>query len=114
MIKNGKTCNEKNRITDRHKKRHDSTEKNLKSKTKYSQVPLTSKQGIINTKKAALSFNFVKTQGMSGSQYQKERKTASIMTTIFSDKKSPQRKFASEMIANLVELINGTTMNTSR
>ena len=25
---NGKSCNEKNRITDRHIKRHDSTEKN--------------------------------------------------------------------------------------
>ena len=26
-MKNGKNCNEKNRITDRHIKRHDSTEK---------------------------------------------------------------------------------------
>ena len=34
-------------------------------------------------KKAALSFKFVKTQGMSGSQDQKEKKTASTMTTAF-------------------------------
>ena len=27
VIKNGKTCNEKNRITDRHIKRHDSRKK---------------------------------------------------------------------------------------
>ena len=34
-------------------------------------------------KKAALPFNFVKTQGRSGSQDQKERKTASTVTIIF-------------------------------
>ena len=38
-------------------------------------------------KKAALSFKFMKTQGMSGSQDQKERKTASTVTTTISDKK---------------------------
>ena len=113
MIKNGTTCNEKNRITDRHIKGHDSTEKELKSKTKHFQVPITSKQCIINPKEAALSFKLMKTQGISGSQDQKE-KTASIMTTTFSDKKSPQRKFASAAIANSGELMNRTTMNTSR
>ena len=65
-------------------------------------------------KKTALSFKFVKTQGMSGSQDQKERKTASTVTTTFSDKKSPQRKFASATIANPVDLMNGTLMNTSK
>ena len=51
---------------------------------------------------------------MSGSQDQKERKTASTVTTIFSNKKSPQRKFASATIAQPVDLTNETTMNTSR
>ena len=82
MIKNGKTCNEKNRITDRHIKRDDSKKK-FKSITKHSQVPLTSYKGITKPKKAPLSFKFVKTQIMSGSQDQKERKTASTVTTIF-------------------------------
>ena len=87
--------------------------KKLKSKTKHSQLPITRKQCIINPKKAALSFELMKTQGISGSQDQKE-KTASIVTTTFSDKKSPQRKFASAAIANSGELMNRTTMNTSR
>ena len=94
VIKNGKTCNEKNRFTDRHIKRHDSSKK-MKSKIKPSQVPLTSYYGIIKPKNAPLPFKFVKTEIMSGSQDQKERKTASNMTTFFSNEKSPQRKFAS-------------------
>ena len=92
MIKNGKTYNEKNRITDGHIKRHDSTEKKPKSKTKHSQAPLTSKQCIINREKAAVSFKFKKTQVMSGSQDQKERKTASTVTKTF---------FGQKMSANL-------------
>ena len=36
--------------------------------------------------KAALTFKFEKTQGMSDSQDQKERKTASTETKTFSDK----------------------------
>ena len=52
-------------------------------KIKPSQVPLTSYKGITKPKKAPLSFKFVKTQIMSGSQGQKERKTASTVTTIF-------------------------------
>ena len=44
MIKNGKTFNEKNRITDRHKKRLDSTEKKLKTIIKHTQVTSTSKK----------------------------------------------------------------------
>ena len=79
-----------------------------------SQVPLISYKGITKPKEAALVFKFVKTHIMSGSQDQKERKTASNVTTFFSNKKSPQRKFASATIAYLVELTNETTMNTSR
>ena len=114
MIKNRKTCNEKNRITDRHIKRDDSRKKTVKSIIKHSQVPLTSYKGITKPKKAPLSFKFVKTQIVSGSQDQKERKTASTGRQFFSNKKSPQRKFASATIAFLVDLTNETTMNTSR
>ena len=90
-------------------------EKKVKSITKHSQVPLTSYKGITKPKKAPLSFKFVKTQIMSGMQDQKERKTASTVTTIFfQTKKSPQRKLASATIAFLVDLTNETTMNTSR
>ena len=39
-------------------------------------------------KKAAVSFKFVKTQVMSGSQNQKERKTASTVTTTFFGQKT--------------------------
>ena len=115
VIRNGKTCNEKNRITDRHIKRHDSSKKKVKSINKPSQLPLTSYKGIVKPKKAPLPFKFVKTQILSGSQDQKERKTASNVTTFFSyKKKSPQRKFASATIAFLVDLTNETIMNTSR
>ena len=86
----------------------------MKSKIKPSQVTLTSYEGITKPKKAPLPFKFVKTQIMSGSQDQKERKTASNVTTFFSNKKSPHRKFASETIAFLVDLTNETIMNTSR
>ena len=83
VIKKGKTCNEKNRITDRHIKRHDSRKKKVKSIIKPSQVPLTNYKGITKPKKAPLPFKLVKIQIMSGSQDQKERKTASTVTTIF-------------------------------
>ena len=86
----------------------------MKSIIKPSQVPLTSFKGITEPKKAPLPFKFVKTQIMPGSQDQKERKTASNMMTFFSNKKSPQRKFASATIAFLVDLTNATIMNTSR
>ena len=89
-------------------------EKKVKSIIKHSQVPLSSYKGITKPKKAPLSFKFLKIQIMSGSQDQKERKTASTVTTIFSIKKSPQRKFASATIAFLVDLTNETTMNTTR
>ena len=80
--------------------------KKLKSRTKHSQVQITSKQRIINPKKAALSFKFMKTQGMSGNQDQKERKTAGTVTTTFSDKESPQRKFDTATTTNPVDLMN--------
>ena len=48
--------------------------KKLKSISKHSQVSLTIKHCIIKSKKAPLSFKFVKTQGMSGSQDQKKWK----------------------------------------
>ena len=49
-------------------------EKKVKSIIKPSQVPLTSYEGINKPKKAPLSFKFVKTQIMSGSQDQKKEK----------------------------------------
>ena len=61
-------------------------EKKVKSIIKHSQVPLTSYKGITKPKKAPLSFKFVKTQIMSGSQDQKERKTASTVTNFFQTK----------------------------
>ena len=63
-------------------------QKKLKSKIKHSQVTSTSKKCIINPKKAALSFKFMKTQGKSGSQDQKGKKTASTMTTNFLGQKT--------------------------
>ena len=71
----------------------------MKTIIRPSQVPLTSYKGFTKPKKAALAFKFVKTQIMSGSQDQKERKTASTVTTLFSNKKSPQSKFASATIS---------------
>ena len=88
--------------------------KKVKSIIKPSQVPLTSYKGITKPKKAPLPFKFMKTQIMSGSQNQKERKTASNVTTFFSNKKSPQRKFASATIAFLVDSTIETIINTSR
>ena len=63
-------------------------QKKLKSKFKRSQVTSTIERCIINTRKGALSFKFMKTQVMSGSQDQKEKKAVSTLTIIFfSDKK---------------------------
>ena len=107
-----KICNEQNRITIRHTKIHDSAEKKLKSIIRHSQVPSTSKQCLTNPKKAFLSFKF--TQVMSGSQEQKERTTASTVTTFFLEKKSLQGKFASATIAHPVEVMKGITLYTIR
>ena len=51
----------------------------MKSKSKHSQVQRTSKQCIINPKKAALFFKFMKTQGMSGSQDQKKKEKLPVL-----------------------------------
>ena len=67
------------------------------------------KKGIKNTQKAVLSFKFVKTQIMSGSQDQKERKTASTVTTIFLEQKitSAQIRFCNDRWpSRLVEWTN--------
>ena len=70
--------------------------KTLKSKTQSTpRYQEQVKQCIINPEKAAPSFKRMKTQGRSGSQNQSKRKTASTVTTTFSDKNLPQRKFAS-------------------
>ena len=61
----------------------------------------------------AVFFKDVKTEETFSSQDQKLVETTNLRQ-LFSDKKSPQRKFASATIANPVELMNGTTMNTSR
>ena len=66
-----KTCNEKNRITDRHIKRDDSRKKKVKSIIKLSQVPLTSYKGITKPKKAPLSFKFMKIQKIIKKQQKK-------------------------------------------
>ena len=60
--------------------------KKVKSIIQPSQVPSTSYKGITKPKKASLSLKFVKTQIMSGSQDQKERKTASTVTIFFEQK----------------------------
>ena len=61
--------------------------KKVKSIIKPSQVPLKTYKGFTKPKKAALAFKFVKTQIMSGSQDQKERKTANNVTTFFFEQK---------------------------
>ena len=83
-----KLITRKKSITDRHIKRHDSTEKKLKPIIKQFQVTSTSEKCIVNPKKAAQSFKFMKTQGMSGSQEQKGKKTASTVTTNFFGQKN--------------------------
>ena len=58
-------------------------------------------------------FKDVKTEETFSSQDQKLVETTNLRQ-LFSDKKSPKRKFDSATIANPVELMNRTTMNTSR
>ena len=73
MIKNGKNCNEKNHITDRHIKRHDSIEKKLKSIIKHSHELSAIQQSINNPtqKHVAVFFKDVKTEETFSSQDQK-------------------------------------------
>ena len=61
----------------------------------------------------AVYFKDVKTEETFSSQDEKLVETTNLWQ-LFSDKKSPQRKFASATIAHPVDLINGTTMNASR
>ena len=56
----------------------------------------------------------VKTEETFSSQDQKLVETTNLWRQLFSDKKLPQRKSSSATIANPVELVNGTTMNTTR
>ena len=64
-------------------------------------------------KSVAVLFKDVKTEETFSSQYQKPVETTNLWQH-FSDKKSPQRKSGSATITNPKELMNGTTMNTSR
>ena len=66
-----------------------------------------------NQKSSAAYFKDVKTEETFSSQDQKLVETTNLWQ-LFSDKKLPQSKSASAMIANPIELMNGTTMNTSR
>ena len=72
-------------------------------------------QRINNPKKnVAVYFIDVKTEETFSSQDQKLVETTNLWRQLFSDKKIPQSKSASATIAYPVELMNGTTMNTSR
>ena len=69
---------------------------------------------ITNQKSSAVFFKDVKTEETFSSQDQKLVETTNLWRQLFSDKESPQRKSASATIANPVEMMNGTIMNTSR
>ena len=69
---------------------------------------------LICQKIVAVYFKDVKTEEPFSSQDQKLVETTNLWWQLSSDKKSPQRKSASATIANPVELMNGTRMNTSR
>ena len=103
---------ETNRITDEYIKTHVSR-KNLSSKSKHYQLPLTIKQCITNPKEAPLTFKFVKTR-MSSSQDQKERKITSTVTKTSFRQKTQQREFASATITTPVDLMNATSLKPSR
>ena len=62
----------------------------------------------------AVYFKDVKTEEKFSSQDQKLVETTNLWRQLFSDKKLLQSKSVSAMIANAVELMNGTIMNTSR
>ena len=65
-------------------------------------------------KNVAVYFKNVKTEETFSSQDQKLVETTKLWRQLSSDKKSPQRKSATATIANLVELMIGTTINSSR
>ena len=68
---------------------------------------------ITTQKTVAVYFNDIKTEETFSSQDQKLVETTNLWQ-LSSDKKSPQRKSASATIANPVELMLGTTTNSSR
>ena len=65
-------------------------------------------------KNVAVYFKNVKTEETFSSQDQKLVETTNWWRQLSSDKKSPQRKSASAMIANPVDSMIGTTINSSR
>ena len=65
-------------------------------------------------KHVAVYFKDVKNEETFSSQDQKLLETTNLSRQLFSDKKIPQSKSASAMIAYPVELMNGIKMNTSR
>ena len=69
---------------------------------------------LTSQKISAAHFKDVKTEEAFINQDQKVVETTNLWRQFFSDKKIPQSKSASATIANRVELMNGTTMNTSR
>ena len=69
---------------------------------------------ITNQKSSAAHFKDVKTEEAFSNQDQKLMETTNFWRELFSDEKLPQSKSASATIANWVELMNGTTMKTSR
>ena len=71
-------------------------------------------KALTTQKIVAVYFKDVKIEETFSSQDQKLLETTNLWRQLFSDKKSPQRKSASATIANPVELMNGTTLNTSR
>ena len=89
---------------------------NIKTKieTQNSHEPSEYPQSINKPKNVAVYFKDVITEETFSSQDQKLVETINLWRQLFSDKKLPQLKSTSAMIANPVELMNGTTMNTSR
>ena len=69
---------------------------------------------ITTQKTVAVCFNDIKTEETLSSQDQKLVETTNFWRQLSSDKKSPQRKSASATITNQVELMIGTTMNSSK
>ena len=69
---------------------------------------------LTNQKSSVAYFKDVKTEEAFSNQDRKLMETTNLWRELFSDKKSPQRKSASATIANQVELMIGTTMNSSK
>ena len=110
--KNEKICTTKDRIKDKHKKWYIS-ETGQKQKFSTAMNCQQTHNALTTQKNVAVFFKDVKTEETFSSQDQKLLETTNLWQ-LFSDKKSPQRKFVSATIANPVELMNGTTRNTSR